>query len=129
MAQAFLRYGRNEQLRRIAQEIIVEQQQEIPAMRLALGDSPLPPAASPDLRHPLPVRRIRKRRLMTQCTCTRSPDMKRRPFVTALLGAAAVCAVQPAFAGQAPGAASDPDVPISHRDRVYAGNSSRIPFR
>lgn len=25
-----------------------------------------------------------------------------------------------AFAGQAPGAASDPDVPISHRDRVYA---------
>jgi len=26
----------------------------------------------------------------------------------------------PAFAGQAPGAASDPDVAISHRDRVYA---------
>src|SRR6266581_8439370 len=25
-----------------------------------------------------------------------------------------------AFAGQAPGAASEPDVPISHRDRVYA---------
>ena len=25
-----------------------------------------------------------------------------------------------ALAGQAPGAASDPDVPISHRDRVYA---------
>ena len=46
--------------------------------------------------------------------------MKLRPFVTALLGAAAVSAVQPAFAGQAPGAASDPDVPISHRDRVYA---------
>jgi uncharacterized protein (DUF305 family) len=36
MAQAELRYGRNEQLRRIAQEIIVEQQQEIAAMRLAL---------------------------------------------------------------------------------------------
>jgi len=43
MAQAVLRYGRNEQLRRIAQEIIVEQQQEITAMRLALGQ-PLPPA-------------------------------------------------------------------------------------
>src|ERR1700732_4293331 len=24
------------------------------------------------------------------------------------------------WAGQAPGAASDPDVPVSHRDRVYA---------
>lgn len=48
MAQAELRYGKNEQLRRIAQEIIVEQQQEIAAMRLALGQ-PLPPsAAAPD---------------------------------------------------------------------------------
>jgi Domain of unknown function (DUF305) len=37
MAQAQLRYGRNEQLRRIAQEIIVTQQQEIAAMRLAVG--------------------------------------------------------------------------------------------
>lgn len=44
MAQAELRYGRNEQLRRIAQEIIVDQQQEIAAMRLALGQ-PLPPSA------------------------------------------------------------------------------------
>jgi uncharacterized protein (DUF305 family) len=35
MAQAELRHGRNEQLRRIAQEIIVEQTQEITAMRLA----------------------------------------------------------------------------------------------
>lgn len=40
MAQAELRYGRNEQLRRIAQGIIVEQQQEIAAMHLAL-DRPL----------------------------------------------------------------------------------------
>jgi uncharacterized protein (DUF305 family) len=37
MALAELRYGRNEQLRRLAQEIIVTQQQEIAAMRLALG--------------------------------------------------------------------------------------------
>jgi uncharacterized protein (DUF305 family) len=44
MAQAELRYGKNEQLRRIAQEIIVDQQQEIVAMRLAL-DQPLPPSA------------------------------------------------------------------------------------
>jgi len=37
MAQAELRYGRNEQLRRMAQEIIVTQQEEIAAMRLAIG--------------------------------------------------------------------------------------------
>jgi hypothetical protein len=48
MAQAELRYGRNEQLRRLAQEIIVAQTQEITAMRLALGQ-PLPPSApTPD---------------------------------------------------------------------------------
>jgi hypothetical protein len=37
MAQAELRYGRNERLRRMAQEIVVTQQQEIAAMHLALG--------------------------------------------------------------------------------------------
>jgi hypothetical protein len=48
MAQAELRYGHNAQLRRMAQEIIVTQQQEIGAMRLAVGD-PLPPSApAPD---------------------------------------------------------------------------------
>ncbi|MEG3151761.1 DUF305 domain-containing protein [Sphingomonas sp. ZT3P38] len=44
MAMAQLRYGKNDQLKRIAQEIIVEQQQEIAAMRLAMGQ-PLPPSA------------------------------------------------------------------------------------
>jgi len=44
MAIAYLRYGKNEQLRRLAQEIIVEQQQEIAAMQLALG-KPLPASA------------------------------------------------------------------------------------
>jgi uncharacterized protein (DUF305 family) len=39
MAQAELRHGRNEQLRRIAQEIIIDQTQEIAAMHLALGQS------------------------------------------------------------------------------------------
>jgi uncharacterized protein (DUF305 family) len=54
MAQAVLRYGRNEQLRRLAQEIIVTQQQEIAAMRLALGE-PLPPSvASPTQPQPAP---------------------------------------------------------------------------
>ena len=42
MAVAVLRYGRNPQIRRLAQEIIVTQQQEITAMRLAVGQ-PLPP--------------------------------------------------------------------------------------
>ncbi|TPJ37163.1 DUF305 domain-containing protein [Mesorhizobium sp. B2-8-3] len=41
MAVAYLRYGSSEQLKRIAQEIIVDQQQEIAAMRMAIGD-PLP---------------------------------------------------------------------------------------
>ena len=45
MARAELKYGRNEQLRRMSQEIIVTQQQEIAAMRLAVGD-PLPPSAA-----------------------------------------------------------------------------------
>src|SRR5262250_3772559 len=48
MAQAELRYGRNEPLRRMAQEIIVTQLQEITAMQLSLGQ-PLPPSVpSPD---------------------------------------------------------------------------------
>lgn len=63
MAVAELRYGKNEQLRRVAQEIIVEQQQEIVAMRLALGDplplahaaptapAPAPPPSSPSAAH------------------------------------------------------------------------------
>jgi hypothetical protein len=45
MARAFLRYGHNEQLRRLAQEIIVTQQQEIATMTLAIGD-PLPSAGA-----------------------------------------------------------------------------------
>ena len=45
MAVAELRFGRNEKLRRIAQEIIIDQQSEIAAMQLALGRA-LPPAAA-----------------------------------------------------------------------------------
>jgi uncharacterized protein (DUF305 family) len=39
MAQAELRYGHNEQLRRLAQEIIVSQTQEIAVMRQAIRDT------------------------------------------------------------------------------------------
>lgn len=38
MAIIELRYGKNEQLRRLAQEIIVSQTQEIAAMKLAIGE-------------------------------------------------------------------------------------------
>jgi hypothetical protein len=54
MAVIELRYGKNEQLRRIAQEIIVDQMQEIAAMKLAIGEkaddttpAPTQPTAAP----------------------------------------------------------------------------------
>jgi uncharacterized protein (DUF305 family) len=60
MAVAELRHGKNEQLKRIAQEIIVDQQQEIAAMQLALGrrlppshavPTQPPPASTPSTEH------------------------------------------------------------------------------
>lgn len=51
MAVAELRYGTDPNLKRIAQEIIVDQQQEIAAMRLAVGD-PLPPSAPAPTQQP-----------------------------------------------------------------------------
>jgi YVTN family beta-propeller protein len=45
MAQAELRYGSEAQLRSIAQEIVVDQIQQISLMRLAVGE-PLPPSVS-----------------------------------------------------------------------------------
>lgn len=54
MAQAELRYGREAQLRRIAQEIVVDQIQQISLMRLAVGE-PLPPSVSSPT-DPLPSR-------------------------------------------------------------------------
>ena len=56
MALAVLRHGRNPQIRRLAQEIIVTQQQEIATMRLAVGQ-PLPPS-TPSQLEGSPVRRI-----------------------------------------------------------------------
>ena len=40
--------------------------------------------------------------------------------IYALIASAWLAACAPALAGQVPGAASDPDIPISHRDRVYS---------
>jgi hypothetical protein len=61
MAKAQLRYGKNEQLRRIAQEIIAEQLQKIAAMKLAIGE-------------PLPPPRIRR--------CRRQTTLPHRSYVT-----------------------------------------------
>lgn len=47
MAVAYLRHGTNPRLRRLAQEIVIEQQQEIAAMRLALGEQPPPSSPAP----------------------------------------------------------------------------------
>jgi uncharacterized protein (DUF305 family) len=47
MALVELRHGRDERLRRLAQGIIVEQQQEIAVMHLALGDDLPPGTAAP----------------------------------------------------------------------------------
>jgi YVTN family beta-propeller protein len=46
--------------------------------------------------------------------------MKRPFLVLAFLAGTAITGLAPAWAGQAPGAASDPDIPVSHRDRVYS---------
>jgi DUF305 family protein family protein len=48
MAQAELRYGRNQPLRRMAQEIIITQLQEITAMRLSLSQTLPPSVPLPD---------------------------------------------------------------------------------
>jgi Domain of unknown function (DUF305) len=53
IAQAALRYGRNERLRRLAQEIVVARQQEIAAMRLAVGEDLPPSLASPTQAAPM----------------------------------------------------------------------------
>jgi YVTN family beta-propeller protein len=44
----------------------------------------------------------------------------RTPFVTALVCGTILAAGATAWAGQAPVAASEPDIPVSHHDRVYA---------
>ncbi|MBC8739920.1 YncE family protein [Paraburkholderia sp. UCT31] len=46
--------------------------------------------------------------------------MKRTPLLTTALTTAALTAAQFAWAGQVPGSSSDPDIAVSHRDRVYA---------
>jgi YVTN family beta-propeller protein len=99
MAVAELRYGKNPQLKRIAQEIIVDQQQEIAAMRVAIGD-PLPPS------EPAPTQQ-------GGITHRRGTEMRK---TLAALTVAPLAAV--AVAQQAPWAR---EVPATNHDRVYAG--------
>src|SRR5437899_12449174 len=54
MAVAELRYGKDERLKRLAQEIIVTQQQEIEVMHLALGDALSPGNPAPTQISPSP---------------------------------------------------------------------------
>src|SRR5215468_3406604 len=46
--------------------------------------------------------------------------MRHNVILAVLFVASAVVGVRYAFAGQAPAAASDPDIPITHQDRVYS---------
>jgi hypothetical protein len=55
MAVIELRYGKNEQLRRIAQEIIVDQTQEIAAMKLAIGEKATDTTPAPTQPAPAPT--------------------------------------------------------------------------
>ena len=84
MAVAVLRHGRNPQIRRLAQEIIVTQQQEIAAMRLAIAQ-PLPPSQPSPVQAPS-VRQINRNPLNPPIEPW-SRDMKRSACLTALLAA------------------------------------------
>ena len=55
MAVLQLRYGKNEQLRRLAQEIIVSQTQEIVAMKLAIGEQATSSVPAPVQGGPTPT--------------------------------------------------------------------------
>jgi len=47
MAKAELRYGKDPRLKRLAQQIIVDQEREIAVMRQALGEAPTPGTPAP----------------------------------------------------------------------------------
>jgi hypothetical protein len=46
--------------------------------------------------------------------------VKRSRLIFGFLATVCLTAQTAAWAGQAPGAASDPDIPVSHHDRVYS---------
>ena len=107
MARAELRYGHNEQLKRIGPGNHRDP---------AAGDRRDASRAAPTVAGGARRSDGRWRRL---CAAGR-PQMKRSLMLTALLATTALAGAHYACAGQAPAAASDPDIPISHRDRVYS---------
>jgi len=64
MAIIELRYGKNEQLRRIAQEIIVDQMQEIAAMKLAIGETATDTTPAPTQPSSVPAANVHHHRVM-----------------------------------------------------------------
>ena len=107
MAQAELRYGHNEALKRMAQEIIVTQQQEIAAMRFAVGQ-PLPPSVpSPDQLPPSTQTDLKS----SKPAQSRNRDMRRFWILFISIAAMILPGFRCAIAGQVPAAASDPDFP------------------
>jgi hypothetical protein len=55
--------------------------------------------------------------------------MQYRLLTLGFLASISLAGQTAAWAGQAPGAASDPDIPVSHRDRVYSADSFPTPSR
>jgi hypothetical protein len=77
MAVLELRYGKDEQLRRIAQEIIVDQMQENDAMKLAIGEKVSTSAPAPTQPHPLPASETNHRDMPMDMHMDMSQGMKK----------------------------------------------------
>jgi YVTN family beta-propeller protein len=95
MARAELRYGHEPALRRIAQEIVVDQIQQISLMRLAVGEHLPASVSSP----------TDPQQSGSQFDCCAPPAADQTP---------------PPVGGQAP--FDQPDIPISSHDRVYTAD-------
>ena len=98
-------------------------------MRLALGE-PLPPSV-PSAIFEQQAPAVVSFDAYVVCLCHRRPHMKRRFFTVLLATTALVMAwlttttfvtAPSAWAGQVPGAASAPDISVSHHDRVYTAD-------
>jgi len=119
-----LRYGKNEQLKRIAQEIIVDQMQEIAAMRLAIGErvstiSPVPTQSLPHRRRqPSPGYADGYVHWNEEVGATMKTQLsKSRALACTILA-------RPVRRNAArPRRGLRPDIAISHHDRVYAASS------
>ena len=109
MAMSELRYGKNEQLRRIAQEIIVDQMQEIAAMKLAIGEPATDSTPAPTQRQPArPRSSITIRACKWTCPWNEPLGAPHDDLEEHLLAGTILATATVAWAGQAPGALSAP---------------------